>query len=58
MLNGAIVAIDPAAVGRSAVVFQHNPEPLKRSLEPYLSGGRPLFDQLKKRMPWALSRQS
>jgi len=51
MLNGAIVAIDPAAVGRSAVVFQHNPEPLKRSLEPYLSGGRPLFDQLKKRMP-------
>jgi hypothetical protein len=40
LLKGAIVAIDPAASGRSTIVFQYNPETLKRSLEPQLAGGQ------------------
>ena len=51
LLNGAIVAIDPAAIGRSTIVFQDKLKPLKRLLEPQLSGSRPLFDPLKRRMP-------
>jgi hypothetical protein len=39
LLKGAIVAIDPAGGGRSTIVFQYNPETLKRSLEPQLAGG-------------------
>jgi Contractile injection system tube protein len=40
LLKGAIVAIDPAGGGRSTIVFQYNPETLKRSLEPQLAGGQ------------------
>jgi hypothetical protein len=40
LLKGAIVAIDPAASRRSTIVFQYNPETLKRSLEPQLAGGQ------------------
>jgi hypothetical protein len=39
LLKGAIVAIDPATSGRSTIVFQYNPETVKRSLEPQLAGG-------------------
>ena len=39
LLKGAIVAINPAAGGRSTIVFQYNPETVKRSLEPQLAGG-------------------
>jgi hypothetical protein len=39
LLKGAIVAINPATAGRSTIVFQYNPETLKRSLEPQLAGG-------------------
>jgi hypothetical protein len=38
LLKGAIVAIDPATSGRSTIVFQYNPETVKRSLEPQLAG--------------------
>jgi hypothetical protein len=38
LLKGAIVAIDPAGGGRRTIVFQYNPETLKRSLEPQLAG--------------------
>jgi hypothetical protein len=39
MLKGAIVAIDLATSGRSTIVFQYNPETVKRSLEPQMTGG-------------------
>lgn len=39
LLKGAIVAIDPAAAGRSTIAFQYNPETVKRSLEPQMAGG-------------------
>jgi hypothetical protein len=39
LLKGAIVAIDPAGGGRSTIVFQYNPETVKRSLEPQMAGG-------------------
>jgi hypothetical protein len=39
MLKGAIVAIAPGMPGRSTIVFQYNPETLRRSLEPQLAGG-------------------
>jgi hypothetical protein len=39
LLKGAIVAIDPAGAGRSTIVFQYNPETLKRSLQPQMAGG-------------------
>jgi hypothetical protein len=41
LLKGAIVAIDPATSGRSTIVFQYNPETVKRSLEPQMAGARP-----------------
>ena len=31
-------AIEPAGGGRSTIVFQYNPETVKRSLEPQLAG--------------------
>jgi hypothetical protein len=39
LLKGAIVAIDPSGAGRSTIVFQYNPETLKRTLEPQTAGG-------------------
>jgi len=39
LLKGAIVAIDLATSGHSTIVFQYNPETVKRSLEPQLAGG-------------------
>ncbi len=39
LLKGAIVIINLATAGRSTIVFQYNPETLKRSLEPQLAGG-------------------
>ncbi len=39
LLKGAIVAIAPDMSGRSTIVFQYNPETLKRSLEPKMAGG-------------------
>jgi hypothetical protein len=32
------VAVDPVTSGRSTIVFQYNPETLKRSLEPQMAG--------------------
>lgn len=40
LLKGAIVAIDPATSGRSTIVFQYNPETVKRSLEPQMAGAQ------------------
>ena len=40
LLKGAIVAIDPATSGRSIIVFQYNPETVKRSLEPQMAGAQ------------------
>ena len=39
LLKGAIVAIAPDMSGRSTIVFQYNPETVKRSLQPQLAGG-------------------
>ena len=39
LLKGAIVAIDPDGSGRRTIVFQYNPEAVKRSLQPQLAGG-------------------
>ena len=39
LLKGAIVAIAMDMSGRSTIVFQYNPETLKRSLEPQMAGG-------------------
>jgi hypothetical protein len=38
LLKGAIMAIDPATAGHSTIVFQYNPEAVRRSLEPQLAG--------------------
>ena len=40
LLKGAIVAIDQAASGRRTIVFQYNPETVKRSLEPQMAGAQ------------------
>jgi hypothetical protein len=39
LLKGAIVAIDLATSRHSTIVFQYNPETVKRSLEPQMAGG-------------------
>ena len=39
MLKGAIVAIDPDTAKPSTILFQYNPEGVKRSLKPQMLGG-------------------